>query len=124
MPFVEGKSGSPEKVFKEGESGNPSGRPRGARNRSTVVKEMLSIVADMRVIDDKSADELKKYGIESKSDLENLITAAQVMKAIAGDTKAYQALMDSGYGAPKNQIETSGDTVIRVVHEEKPKPEE
>jgi len=27
--------------FKEGESGNPNGRPKGSRNLSTILKEML-----------------------------------------------------------------------------------
>lgn len=111
------ETGTPEnlKPFKPGESGNPDGRPKGSRNRSTIVREMLSKVADLQEIDPKNADTLKKHGIETKAELESLITAAQILKAMGGDTKAYQALMDSGYGQPKqkSEIEITGiDPII------------
>lgn len=111
------------KSWKEGQSGNPNGRPKGARNRSTIAREMLEAVLNLP--DGKMKQTLELLGLKTKGEAEELLTAVQIAKALkTGDTRAYQALMDSSYGAPKNQVETTGDTVIRVVHEEKPKPEE
>lgn len=85
--------------FKEGQSGNPSGRPKGSRNRSTIVREILELL------------EKSKHPITGKEEnltQEEIMTLAVLNKARKGDVKAYQALMDSGYGAPKQQTELSG----------------
>jgi hypothetical protein len=68
------------KPFEKGESGNPNGRPKGSKNRSTIAKYWLEVN-------------------------QNLKTLALIKKARDGDVNAYKALMDSGYGAPLQQIE-------------------
>jgi hypothetical protein len=64
--------------FKKGESGNPNGRPK-LKNPLTGEKETMS--------------------------QEDLMTLALIKKAREGDVSAYKALMDSGYGAPVQQVE-------------------
>lgn len=91
--------------FKEGESGNLNGRPKGARNRSTIVREMLQHAMKMQDVSDKNIAALEKLGIKDRVEVEQILTAAQIIKASEGDTKAYQALMDSTYGQPKQQTE-------------------
>ena len=39
--FQKGRSGNPQGRFIKGESGNPAGRPPGARNKATIVAELL-----------------------------------------------------------------------------------
>jgi hypothetical protein len=69
--------------FKPGHSGNPNGRPKGKRNRSTILKELL----------DMNDQELRMH-------------QAQIEKAIElKDTNAYKAVLDSAYGAPVQQID-------------------
>ena len=69
--------------FKPGQSGNPNGRPKGKRNRSTILKELL----------DMNDQELKMH-------------QAKIEKAIElKDTNAYKAVLDSAYGAPVQQID-------------------
>ena len=71
------------KPFKKGEVANPTGRPKGKRNRSTILKELL----------DLNDQELKMH-------------QAQIEKAIElKDTNAYKAVLDSAYGAPVQQID-------------------
>ena len=71
------------KPFKKGEVANPTGRPNGKRNRSTILKELL----------DMNDQELKMH-------------QAQIEKAIElKDTNAYKAVLDSAYGAPVQQID-------------------
>ena len=75
--------------FKPGQSGNPNGRPKGKRNRSTILKELL----------DMNDQELKMH-------------QAQIEKAIElKDTNAYKAVLDSAYGAPVQQIDN--DSTIK-----------
>jgi hypothetical protein len=82
--------------FKKGESGNPNGRPKGAKNRSTIAKYWLEV-------NQKLKNPLTNQ--EETMSQEDLMTLALIKKAREGDVSAYKALMDSGYGAPLQQIE-------------------
>lgn len=82
--------------FEKGISGNPNGRPKGSRNRSTIAKYWLSV-------EEKLKNPLTKQ--DELLSQEDLMTLAQIKKAREGDTAAYRALLDSGYGAPVQQVD-------------------
>ena len=92
------EGGTPEnlKPFKKGESWNPKGRPKGARNRSTIAREWL---------------EVSQYitnpitGEKEKLEQQDIMTLGIIKKAREGDVNAYKALMDSAYGQPLQQIQ-------------------
>jgi hypothetical protein len=88
--------GQIEPRWEKGESGNPNGRPKGAKNRSTIAKYWLEV-------NQKLKNPLT--GAEETMSQEDLMTLALIKKAREGDVAAYKALMDSGYGAPLQQIE-------------------
>ena len=73
-----------------------NGRPKGAKNRSTIAKYWLEV-------NQKLKNPLT--GDEETMSQEDLMTLALIKKAREGDVAAYKALMDSGYGAPLQQIE-------------------
>jgi hypothetical protein len=82
--------------FKKGESGNPAGRPKGSKNRSTIARQWLEVNQNL------------KNPLTGENELmsqEDLMTLALIKKAREGDVAAYKALMDSGYGAPLQQVE-------------------
>lgn len=98
------------KSYKPGESGNPNGRPKGSKNRSTIAKQWLEI------------NEKTSNPITGKTELltqEDLLTLAQIKKAREGDVNAYKALMDSAYGTPNQKIdqttEHSGGINIKIL---------
>lgn len=84
------------KSYKPGQSGNPKGRPKGSKNRSTIARQWLEV-----------NQKLKNpiTGQDETMSQEDLMTLALIKKAREGDVSAYKALMDSGYGAPVQQIE-------------------
>jgi hypothetical protein len=84
------------KPFKKGEVTNPNGRPKGSKNRSTIVRELLEYASKQKNV---------LTGEEQTLTQEQAITLAMLVKAGKGDVSAYKALMDSGYGAPVQQIE-------------------
>jgi hypothetical protein len=90
------------KPFEKGESGNPNGRPKGAKGRATIARYWLEI-----------NQKLKNpiTGTEETMSQEDLMTLALIKKAREGDVAAYRALMDSGYGSPVQQIEQTQTTV-------------
>lgn len=82
--------------YKKGQSGNPNGRPKGSKNRSTIAKKWLQAMQEAKNPLTLESEELSQ---------EDLITLALLKKAADGDVNAYKALMDSGYGSPVQQVE-------------------
>lgn len=82
--------------YKKGQSGNPNGRPKGSKNRSTIAKKWLQAMQEAKNPLTLESEELSQ---------EDLITLALLKKAAEGDVNAYKALMDSGYGSPVQQVE-------------------
>ena len=85
--------------FKKGQSGNPSGRPKGSLNRSTIAKKWLEVF---------SQEELEDGEVKWLSN-EEAITLALIRKARNGDVNAYKALMDSAYGTAKDTVDINSN---------------
>lgn len=83
-------------AWQKGESGNPNGRPKGAKNRSTIARKWLEVNQSLKN---------PLTGENETMSQEDLMTLALIKKAREGDVSAYKALMDSGYGAPLQQVE-------------------
>ena len=89
--------------FQPGESGNPNGRPKGSKNRSTIARKWLEVMQDAK---NPITGELEKLSQE------DLITLAMIHKARKGDVGAYKQLMDSGFGMPTQQIDVTTEKPI------------
>jgi hypothetical protein len=85
-----------------GEVRNPNGRPKGSRNRSTIARKWLEVNQSLKN---------PLTGENETMSQEDLMTLALIKKARDGDTNAYKALMDSGYGAPIQQIEQTNTEI-------------
>jgi hypothetical protein len=82
-------------AWKKGQSGNPKGRPKGSKNRSTIARKWLEVKEKFRNPITGEIEDLTQ---------EDITTLAQILKARKGDTNAYKALEDSAYGSPTQQI--------------------
>jgi len=89
-------------AWQKGESGNPSGKPKGSKNRSTIARHWLQVNQNLKN---------PLTGQEETMSQEDLMTLALIKKAREGDVNAYKALMDSGYGAPVQQIEQTNTDI-------------
>lgn len=94
--------GQIEPRWTKGESGNPNGRPKGSKNRSTIARYWMEV-------EQKLKNPLT--GTDETMSQEDLMTLAMIKKAREGDVAAYKALMDSGYGAPIQQVEQTQTNV-------------
>ena len=82
--------------FKKGQSGNPKGRPKGSKNRSTIIKEILSLMVKKVDTDGKAEWQSKEY----------LMVEALVNKAIdKGDVNAFNAIYNNLYGNLKDSVD-------------------
>jgi len=86
------------KPFEKGESGNPKGRPKGAKGRATIARYWLEVNQNLKN---------PLTGESETMSQEDLITLAIIKKARDGDVNAYKALMDSAFGAPKQTTDTN-----------------
>ena len=84
------------KKWQKGESGNPAGYPKGQKNRTTIIRELLDTTEWAHNDLNGSFETLTQ---------EELITISMIDKARKGNVHAYNAVMNSAYGKPKEQIE-------------------
>jgi hypothetical protein len=110
VAFEKGKTPKGAKPFKKGQSGNPAGRPEGARNRSTVLKELLSQNCDFT-----NPLTLKK----ETADFETQIMTALIVRARRGDVTAIREILDTVYGKQSNvNFNLTPDELERLSDEE------
>lgn len=84
--------------FKPGQSGNPAGKPKGARSLSTIIREFLEQELDWSLVPvkpERAKHLAEKY--RGKAGWEALVAVA-AGKAMSGDTKAMAWLSKAGYG--------------------------
>ena len=90
----------------KGQSGNPKGKPKGAKNRSTIIKEILNLMVKKVDADGKAVWQSKEY----------LMVEALVNKAIEkGDVNAFNALYNNLYGNLKYSVDVN--TTEEVNHD-------
>lgn len=81
--------------MKPGETLNPKGRPKGSRNRGTIIREAFEML--------EGDHEGKKIPSELA------VVLKQVKKALGGDLRATEWLYDGKYGKIPNKQEHSGE---------------
>ena len=111
MPFEPGHKKGIETRFSTDNQPVSNGHPKGVRNRSTIARKVLDMLVR---IPDEQYDKLKENfpDIEQAVTIEEYITMQQAVLATK-ETNAYKAVMDSAYGAPKQEIENTGALVIQ-----------
>ena len=109
MPFEKGKTPEGAKPFVEGQSGNPNGRPKGSRNRSTLVEKWLKVKIKVPNLNTetgiKTFESLKD---ELNITLEDAIILALIQKAQSGDVAAIKEIQDTLHGKIPNVNELTG----------------
>ena len=86
--------------FQKGQSGNPKGRPKGTRNRSTVAKEILNLMTEGTNPVTREQQQMSQ---------EHIVYFALLKKARNGDVAASKAILDSAYGQPKETVDVNSD---------------
>lgn len=87
------------------------GRKKGSKNRSTIARQVLEMIA---VLPESTFEQIREVfpDIEQSMSSELVATLAIISNAAKGDVQAYKAIMDSAYGLPKSEIEHSGSMEI------------
>ena len=111
MKKVAQKHGGAIVHAEKGETANPNGRPKGVRNRATIVREWLEASEKYKNPLTGQVEQLSQADI---------ITLALINKARKGDVAAFKELMDSCFGKIANQIDVNDITpIIKVTQEQK-----
>ena len=96
-----------EHRFKEGQSGNPTGRPKDTKNNATVVREILDQKVEMRI-----------GGILRKVRLREAILMRFAEAALKGDTKAAAFLLqryDMGETVNENATDVATQDELEII---------
>lgn len=107
MPFEEGNSVGIQ--FSSDNQPVSNGRPPGSKNRSTIARRVLDYL--IRIPDEQYEVLLHTHpDLKQQLTIEEYITLQQAVLAMK-ETNAYKAIMDSAYGAPKQEIENLNHNV-------------
>lgn len=88
------------KPFPKGVSGNPAGKPKGTQHSKTRLKRLLELV------------QVKKNPITGEDEeftVLELMDMQMISKALRGDQKAYEAVVDRLEGKPKQSTDITAD---------------
>ena len=83
------------KPFPKGVSGNPKGRPKGVKNWSSVVQQLL---ADEDLIDKVVTTKPAYWDKLPTKNAANAIVTAMIIQALKGEKTAAEWLRKAGYG--------------------------
>lgn len=92
--------------FKKGESGNPKGRPKGTENSKTRLMRLFSLVQSKT---NPVTGAKEEFSVLEQMDM------ALVAKALKGDVRAYNELMDRFEGKPEQTVKNEGVSSIKIV---------
>ena len=98
------------KPFPKGVSGNPAGKPKGVQNSKTRLLRLLELVQKTR---NPITGEEEEFTVLEMMDMQ------MIAKALKGDQRAYQEIMDRLEGKPKQSTELEVSGGLNVVWEEK-----
>jgi hypothetical protein len=120
MTFVKGEIPEGAKPFKEGESGNPNGRPKGKSFR-TILEALLDLEASEEDLEDS---DIKKLFPEGKVTNREIFMARLVLRAKRDpDSKSAERLLNRVDGLPKQSIDHKIEsTDNRIIIESSPSP--
>lgn len=107
----QGKNGNPppkEHQFKKGESGNPNGRPKGSKNISTIIKNLLDEQAPGALVDSKFVKEFAKK-VKNPTNADAAACRILYEGLILGERWALVEIMDRTEGKADQAIELSGN---------------
>jgi len=86
--------------FEKGKSGNPNGRPKGVQNSKTRLLRLLELVQKKRN---------PITGEEEDFTVLELMDMQMISKALKGDQRAYEAVVDRLEGKPKQTTDITAD---------------
>lgn len=96
--------------FPKGVSGNPAGKPKGTEHSKTRLKRILDLVQ-------KRKNPIT--GEEEDFTVLELMDMQMIAKALKGDQRAYQEVMDRLEGKPKQSTELEVSGGVNINWEEK-----
>jgi len=86
--------------FKKGQSGNPAGKPKGVQHSKTRLLRLLELVQKKRN---------PITGDEEDFTVLELMDMQMIAKALKGDQKAYETVIDRLEGKPKQTTDITAD---------------
>lgn len=88
------------KPFPKGVSGNPAGKPKGTEHSKTRLKRLLELVQ-------KKKNPIT--GNEEEFTVLEIMDMQMIAKAVRGDQRAYEVLLDRLEGKPKQTTDITAD---------------
>lgn len=102
---IQGRNGGTLHALQKGETANPNGRPKGVENSKTRLLRLLKLV---QVKTNPINGEKEEFSVMEQIDM------AIITKALKGDIKAYQEILDRLEGKATQEIKQTGETPVTI----------
>lgn len=96
------------RLWQPGQSGNPFGRTRGKKLRSTAISKFLKLRVKFQNTDDEGNRLFEELAEEFALTTEERLAFALVTEALNGNVGAYREIMDTVYGKIPDKQEITG----------------
>lgn len=83
------------KPFKEGQSGNPAGKPKGSKSMKTILREMMELM-----VDNPKGQLTEQYSKDNKISVKEMLVMQDIINAQKGNEKAKQRIWEYLEGKP------------------------
>lgn len=93
------------KPWQAGQSGNPAGKPKGTRNRATVIREILEQAA-VDAFSPQLSTYFEAHPEQKPKTIQDQMALAIAVKALHGDVAAFKELMDGVHGKLTENVKT------------------
>lgn len=95
-------------LFQPGQSGNPKGRPPDEDCWAGAIKKVMDSTEVNIVLTNEEGKEKRYHAISKKGTIKNAIIGMMTAKALNGDLKATDMIMDRLEGKPSQHVKVDG----------------
>jgi len=108
MRKVKGGKGGEIHLLEKGETANPNGRPKGVKNRSTILRKWLELNEKLK---NPITGEIEQLTVE------DAVILALISKARKGDVAAIREILDTNYGKITESLNIETNELKKTVND-------
>jgi len=108
MRKVKGGKGGEIHLLEKGETANPNGRPKGVKNRSTILRKWLELNEKLK---NPITGEIEQLTVE------DAVILALISKARKGDVAAIREILDTNYGKITENLNIETNELKKTVND-------
>lgn len=101
----------PKKLFQPGNCANPNGRPKKGDSWADAIRQAMDSTEIEIILTNTEGKEKKFYAKSHNGTIKNAVVGMLVCKALGGDVKAAEMMMDRTDGKPAQKVQIDAEEI-------------